>query len=179
MRFSFVSIEHGDGDPHLVAGEYGDGTRADRAARFTLGGEVELHETGLYRMQGIVIVDGTWYVTTSNGTRRGGDLWVGVPGSFTRQPSRPPTGSRGSRRRPRRAPLVVSERVARPAAGVHDRPPALATARQRLKRVLRSNCAFSATTMVDTDMTAAPTAGGIRKPTPASTPAATGSPIAL
>jgi hypothetical protein len=47
MRFSFVSIEHGDGDPHLVAGEYGDGTRADRAARFTLGGEVELHETGL------------------------------------------------------------------------------------------------------------------------------------
>lgn len=84
MRFSFVSIEHGDGEPHLVAGEYGDGTRADRAARFTLGGEVELHETGLYRMQGIVIVDGTWYVTTSNGTRRGGDLWVGVPGSFTR-----------------------------------------------------------------------------------------------
>lgn len=35
-------------------------------------------------MQGIVIVDGVWYVSTSNGPRRGGDLWVGRPGAFTR-----------------------------------------------------------------------------------------------
>jgi hypothetical protein len=88
MRFSFVSIEHADGPPRLVAGEYGDGSRVDRAARFSLegdgAGEVELHEPGLYRMQGIVIVDGVWYVTTSNGPRRGGDLWVGAPGAFTR-----------------------------------------------------------------------------------------------
>lgn len=84
MRFSFVSIEHTDGAPRLVAGEYGDGSRADRAARFTLDGEVELHEPGLYRMQGIVIADDTWYVTTSNGEHTGGDLWVGRPGAFVR-----------------------------------------------------------------------------------------------
>ncbi|MGN6503869.1 MAG: hypothetical protein ACTHKX_13340 [Pseudolysinimonas sp.] len=84
MRFSFVSIEHADGAPRLVAGEYGNGSRTDRAARFTLDGEVELHEPGLYRMQGIVIVDGVWYVTTSNGEKTGGDLWVGRPGDFER-----------------------------------------------------------------------------------------------
>lgn len=86
MRFSFVSLEHTDGAPRMVAGEYGDGSRADRAARFSLDGDVdvELHEPGLYRMQGIVIVDGVWYVTTSNGERRRGDLWIGTPGAFVR-----------------------------------------------------------------------------------------------
>jgi len=86
MRFSFVSIEHTDGSPRLVAGEYGDGARADRAARFSLDldADVELHEPGLYRMQGIVIVDGTWYITTSNGEHSRGDLWVGVPGELVR-----------------------------------------------------------------------------------------------
>ena len=79
-------LEHTDGAPRLVAGEYGDGSRADRAARFSLDGEVdvELHEPGLYRMQGIVIVNGVWYVTTSNGERRPGDLWIGTPGAFVR-----------------------------------------------------------------------------------------------
>jgi hypothetical protein len=86
MRFSFVSIEHTDGPPRLVAGEYGDGSRADRLARFSLDadGEVELHEPGLYRMQGVVIVDEVWYVTTSNGEHRGGDLWAGHPGGMVR-----------------------------------------------------------------------------------------------
>jgi hypothetical protein len=88
MRFSFVSIEHGDGDLRLVAGEYGDGSRADRAARFSLDGagdsDVEVHEPGIYRMQGIVIVDGTWYITTSNGEWDRGDLWAGHPGALVR-----------------------------------------------------------------------------------------------
>jgi hypothetical protein len=84
MRFSFVSIEHTDGPPRLVAGEYGDGSRADRLVRLDLGGVGEMHEPGLYRMQGVCIVDGTWYVTTSNGERSGGDLWVGTPGTMTR-----------------------------------------------------------------------------------------------
>ena len=84
MRFSFVSIEHTDGEPHIVAGEYGDGSRADRLARLRLGGDGELHEPGIYRMQGVCIVDSTWYVTTSNGERRRGDLWVGHPGAFLR-----------------------------------------------------------------------------------------------
>jgi hypothetical protein len=86
MRFSFVSIEHTDGPPRLVAGEYGDGSRADRLARFSLehDGEIELHEPGLYRMQGVVIVDEIWYLTTSNGERRRGDLWAGHPGALFR-----------------------------------------------------------------------------------------------
>lgn len=92
MRFSFVSIEHTDGPPRFVAGEYGDGSRTDRAARFSLDGEVELHEPGLYRMQGIVIVDGVWYVTTSNGEHKGGDLWVGEPGALTRHKHVLPAG---------------------------------------------------------------------------------------
>jgi hypothetical protein len=104
MRFSFVSIEHSDGAPRLVAGEYGDGSRADRAARFSLDGDVELHEPGLYRMQGIVIVDGTWFVTTSNGEHTRGDLWSGKPGGLTRHRHVLPPGpedlayDRGTRR---------------------------------------------------------------------------------
>jgi hypothetical protein len=85
MRFSFLSIEHGDdGIPLLVAGEYGDGSRSDRLVRFGLGGDGEMHEPALYRMQGVCIVDGTWFVTTSNGERQGGDLWVGTPGAMIR-----------------------------------------------------------------------------------------------
>jgi hypothetical protein len=84
MRFSFVSIEHTDGPPWLVTGEYGDGRRADRLARLGLDGVGEMHEPGLSRMQGVCIVDGTWYVTTSNGEWDGGDLWVGTPGALTR-----------------------------------------------------------------------------------------------
>jgi len=104
MRFSFVSIEHGDGSPRLVAGEYGTGTRADRLARLDLGGVGELHEPGLYRMQGVALVDGVWYITTSNGERHRGDLWVGAPGALTRHRHVLPPGpedlayDRGARR---------------------------------------------------------------------------------
>lgn len=84
LRFSFASVEHSDGEPRLVAGEYGDGSRADRLVRFGLDGNGELHEPGLFRMQGVCIVDGTWYVSTSNGERQGGDLWVGTPGAMQR-----------------------------------------------------------------------------------------------
>jgi hypothetical protein len=106
MRFSFLSIEHGDGPPGIVAGEYGDGSRPDRLVRFDLdgGGGGELHEPGLYRMQGACIVDDTWYVTTSNGRRDGGDLWVGTPGAMTRHRHVLPAGpedlayDRGARR---------------------------------------------------------------------------------
>ena len=47
-----------------------------------------------------------------------------------------------------------------------------------IKRVAE-NLGLDATTMVDTDITAAPTTGGMRNPTPASTPAATGRPMVL
>jgi hypothetical protein len=87
MRFSFVSIEHGGEGARIVAGEYGDGSRADRLARIGLDeaeAPLEVHEPGVYRMQGVCIVDGTWYVTTSNGSRTRGDLWAGTPGNLRR-----------------------------------------------------------------------------------------------
>lgn len=84
MRFSFVSIEHSDGAPRLLAGEYGSGKRPDRLARMRLDGQGEVYEPGLFRMQGVCVIDGTWYVTTSNGEWTGGDLWVGSPGAMTR-----------------------------------------------------------------------------------------------
>ncbi|HEV7742454.1 MAG TPA: hypothetical protein VGO65_08540, partial [Pseudolysinimonas sp.] len=97
MRFSFVSIEHSDSEPRLVAGEYGDGSRADRLVRLGIDADgaliadddgasapLEMHEPGVYRMQGVCVVDGTWYVTSSNGERRRGDLWAGYPGNLTR-----------------------------------------------------------------------------------------------
>ena len=89
----------------LVAGEYGDGSRAPTgAARFSLDGEVELHEPGLYRMQGIVIVDGTWYVTTSNGERRPRRPL----GRGTRAPS--PATATCCRPAPRTSPTTASTR---------------------------------------------------------------------
>ncbi|CAN5211329.1 hypothetical protein BH11ACT3_BH11ACT3_09070 [soil metagenome] len=96
MRYSFVSIEHSDGDPRLVAGEYGNDGLGDRLTRIALDADgavavdeagtatpLELHEPGIYRMQGVCVVDGTWYVTTSNGEFTGGDLWVGQPATST------------------------------------------------------------------------------------------------
>ncbi len=84
MRFSFVSIEHTDGPPLLVTGEYGVGGHDDRLVRLGLDGTGETHQPGLSRMQGVCIVDGTWYVTTSSGEWNGGDLWVGTPDALTR-----------------------------------------------------------------------------------------------
>src|SRR5690606_7244092 len=81
MRFSFLSLERGDA-PHLVAGEYGNTTPGDRLVRIGIGPDGaletddtglgvprETHEPGLQRMQGACVVDGTWFVTTSNGER--------------------------------------------------------------------------------------------------------------
>ncbi|HWH27249.1 MAG TPA: hypothetical protein VNT53_11475 [Pseudolysinimonas sp.] len=93
MRFSFVSIEHGSPHPYLVAGEYRNEGVGDRLVRFELDGEYRViasgaepdvvHSPGLWRMQGVCVVDGVWYVTTSNGEWTGGDLWSGTPASGT------------------------------------------------------------------------------------------------
>lgn len=92
MRYSFVSLEHGGVVPRIVAGEYRKGTDDARLLRLELGaGGGELHP-GLERMQGACVVDGTWYVTTSNGPTRNGDLWVGQPGALVRRPGVLPPG---------------------------------------------------------------------------------------
>lgn len=80
MRFSFLSLEHGD-QPRIVAGEYRNEGAGDRLVRIGLDAAPhDLHEPGLWRMQGVCVVDGTWFVTTSNGEFTRGDLWSGEPG---------------------------------------------------------------------------------------------------
>ncbi|MBU1588664.1 MAG: hypothetical protein KKH51_12060 [Actinobacteria bacterium] len=92
MRYSFASLEHGTGTPRIVAGEYRNGTDDARLLRAELGGSITEVHGGPDRMQGVCVVDGTWYVTTSNGPLRGGDLWVGLPGALVRRPGVLPPG---------------------------------------------------------------------------------------
>ncbi|MEO8094542.1 MAG: hypothetical protein ABI632_06380 [Pseudolysinimonas sp.] len=92
MRYSFVSLEDASTGPQLVVGEYRNDTDDSRLARFRLGSDgdvigsatVEVHVPNVRRMQGACVVDGVWCVTTSEGTRAGGDLWVGTPSGPTR-----------------------------------------------------------------------------------------------
>lgn len=106
MRYSFVSLEHGDAGPLLVAGEYRNGTADARLLRVELGaGHAERHSASVVhggpdRMQGACVVDGTWYVVTSNGPSRNGDLWVGQPGALVRHPGVLPPGPEDLAREP-------------------------------------------------------------------------------
>jgi hypothetical protein len=99
MRFSFVSLERDSsgGADHLVVGEYGPESGGRRLGRIPMGtdsprGEViDVHEPGIPRMQGATVVDGTWFVTASHGSRPG-DLWVGSSGTWVRHPAVLPPG---------------------------------------------------------------------------------------
>ncbi len=95
MRYSFISLEEGEQGPQFAVGEYRDGDDG-RLARIPLepgetGSTLEFRAAGLRRMQGVCVVDGTWFVTASAGTQPG-DLWVGEPGSLTRHPGVLPPG---------------------------------------------------------------------------------------
>jgi hypothetical protein len=99
MRFSFVSLERattGGGD-HLVVGEFGPESGGRRLGRVPVGTEstrvelVDVHEPGIPRMQGATVVDGSWFVTASHGSRPG-DLWVGSGGTWVRHPAVLPPG---------------------------------------------------------------------------------------
>ncbi len=112
LRYSFVSLEHDEAAPHLVAGEYRNADGQGRLVRMPVDaatGEVgaadgtgapEVHEPGIERMQGACVVDGTWYITTSQGTRRNGDLWTGAPGALVRHRGVLPRGPEDLARQP-------------------------------------------------------------------------------
>jgi hypothetical protein len=99
MRFSFVSLERDSagGDAHLVVGEFGPESHGRRLGRVPMGdrgdrGEViDVHEPGIPRMQGATVVDGTWFVSASDGLRPG-DLWVGSGGTWVRHSAVLPPG---------------------------------------------------------------------------------------
>ncbi|WP_370614198.1 hypothetical protein [Mumia sp. Pv 4-285] len=110
VRYSFLSLAHGlpdtDSPPALVAGEYGGVGKTQRLWRYALDPEThlprrgadghatpdELHPDQSPRMQGATVLDGTWYVTTSQGRGNAGDLLVGEPGAFRRHKRVLPTG---------------------------------------------------------------------------------------
>jgi hypothetical protein len=106
MRYSFLSFDHEEGKPKLVAGEYGRGQQTTRLIRYDLDPVTGLLRTdaaglcrptsfevgGIVRMQGAVSVGRSLYVTQSHGRRRRGSLWVGRPGQFTEYAGALPPG---------------------------------------------------------------------------------------
>jgi hypothetical protein len=114
LRYSFLSLTRESGAPELVAGEYGRGRMTTRLLR------IDLDPTGMpttgpdgicrprfvepggvERMQGAVSVEGRFYVTTSNGTRGMGSIWVGPPGKLKQYPYALPPGPEDICYRPR------------------------------------------------------------------------------
>nr|WP_254451033.1 GNAT family N-acetyltransferase [Aeromicrobium stalagmiti] len=106
LTYSFMSLDRAGTDDHLVAGEYGRKGGSHRLISYAIdrgtgllrsddrGTSVatEMHDRQVARMQGAVVADGRWVVTSSNGEGLPGDLWVGSPGAFTRHRGVLPTG---------------------------------------------------------------------------------------
>lgn len=88
FRFSFVGL---DGEA-LVFGEYDNATATKRLGRGLPDGPIAVHEAGVRRAQGVAHVDGRWYVTASNGTRRLGTVWSGPEGGLREHRNAVPVG---------------------------------------------------------------------------------------
>ena len=96
LRYSFVSLDRASSPPQLLAGEYGRGRQTRRLAHFALDPDsrfvapgddgacrpLRLHDEGIGQTQGVVQVDGRYYVTTSHGPWKPGSVHVGVPGAW-------------------------------------------------------------------------------------------------
>lgn len=99
MRYSFLSLDRGGPEPRLVAGEYARDGGTTRLVDFAIDPATTLLRTsedgralplsstprGVERMQGAVVVGGTWFVATSAGRFWRGSLHVGRPGAFRRR----------------------------------------------------------------------------------------------
>ncbi|GAB2454798.1 hypothetical protein HD599_003013 [Conyzicola lurida] len=88
LRYSFVAEDPtDDAELRLVVGEYSTG-EGGRLSRFLLADDAstidDTHVPGIAQMQGVVIVDGVWFVNASRGDKLGGDLWTGAPDAWTR-----------------------------------------------------------------------------------------------
>lgn len=95
LRFSFFTVDRSSDPPAMVVGEYGSASKSRRFGRFPIQtgswlpledeeGYVrpDLDDRGLVRMQGISLVDGDYYVTSSHGPWTYGSVHVGRPGTF-------------------------------------------------------------------------------------------------
>lgn len=106
LRYSFLSVDRSTTPHRLVAGEYGARAMTTRLISYELDPQtsllstqedghvrpLSLVESGIRSMQGVSVVDETYYVTTSAGRYGKGSLWVGRPGSFRRFPHVLPVG---------------------------------------------------------------------------------------
>jgi hypothetical protein len=95
LRFSFMTLDRSTDPPSLVVGEYGNSKQTRRLARFPTDAATGLlataedgvsrpildGEDGLKRMQGVAVVDSTYFVTSSHGSSYG-HVHVGTPGAF-------------------------------------------------------------------------------------------------
>ncbi|CAN5483598.1 hypothetical protein BH11ACT8_BH11ACT8_16700 [soil metagenome] len=95
VRFSFLSRESSSGD--LLVGEYTASGPQRRLARFSLGrgeSEIPLRDVGegVASMQGVAVVDGRHFVTTSHGRLQRGSVWSGAPGDLRRHRAATPMG---------------------------------------------------------------------------------------
>jgi hypothetical protein len=98
LRYSFVSLDRGSSPPQLLAGEYGRGQQSRRLVHYPLDPDtglvasgddgacrpMALDDAGLAGAQGVVHVDGRYYLTASHGPWVPGSVYVGSPGAWRR-----------------------------------------------------------------------------------------------
>jgi hypothetical protein len=98
LRHSFMSLARGSRPPTLVCGEYGRSGQSTRLAHYEIdpgSGMLVTGEDGFSRpsgldaggvrqMQGVAVVDGTHYVSVSQGPWVPGSVFTGVPGRLRR-----------------------------------------------------------------------------------------------
>lgn len=106
LRYSFLSLDRRSDPPQLVVGEYGRGSQTTRLAHFDLDPEsmllatgddglsrpLPVHEDGVVQSQGVVVVEGHYYLTTSHGPWVPGSVYVGEPGAYVRHRWAAPMG---------------------------------------------------------------------------------------
>lgn len=93
LRYSFLSLDRSQEPPELLAGEYGRSGQSTRIARYRLDPQTRLLATdtdgrshpavmddGVQQMQGVALVNGTYYASVSQGPWMSGAMYVGPPG---------------------------------------------------------------------------------------------------
>ncbi|MBA2697654.1 MAG: hypothetical protein H0U61_02650 [Nocardioidaceae bacterium] len=98
FKFSFVSLDRSGEEHQLIAGEYGKKGIDNRLIRFGFDAEraalamqegtarpLELLLDQLPHMQGATVVGGTYYISTSRGSRTPGSMWVRKAGEAARE----------------------------------------------------------------------------------------------
>jgi hypothetical protein len=91
FRYSFLA----DGPDGLVAGEYSAADDGRLARLSVTADEVvarDIHTPGVPEMQGAVLVDGRWAISSSRGDRTNGDLWLGPQDALVKHAGALPPG---------------------------------------------------------------------------------------